>query len=450
MTSADTPEEPADPAHPVPEPSEGDTVEDETVDDGLAEPDDDGDENEADHGPSDDPTLLEVLRGDIAEEDIPPYVKEQIDALAQSIRNVVPRINIPLSPEFTRSIEELRRKMASPAADAARRMLDKYNIDTRRLLEPIIKQIEPPTALVNARISAQIAASLPMDSFRRKLDPLIEQIAKSAIPKDFLRGIDIPPSALRNMYGPEFDRIAGKLFDFQKLFKNVDWEALKTGWYPPNWDPDRGIEQFATFIELAREEALPLAWVPNTDLTYLLLEADDDAARTERLIEHQATVLADCRTLLAEFEEQTFLVTQLGRALDACEAGFHESAQAHAASIIDTALRALFTPSGKNNWSYKWTVKPLLHTGEDWESVPLRTFRMLPTSVALLSVLKEFWIEKGDPVPTIPNRHAAAHAITTEQYTHANAIKFMMLATTMLAEVEHGGWAQLLKKTEAA
>lgn len=53
-------------------------------------------------------------------------------------------------------------------------------------------------------------------------------------------------------------------------------------------------------------------------------------------------------------------------------------------------------------------------------------------------------------MPTIPNRHAAAHAVTTEQYTHANALKFMMLATTMLAEVEHGGWAQLLKKTEAA
>jgi len=446
VTSANTPEEPADPAHPVPEPSAGNTVDDESVDDGPAEPDDDVAEHEADQGPSDDPTLLEVLRG----EDIPPHVKKQIDALAQSIRNVLPRVNRRLSPEFTRSIEELRRKMASPAADAARRMMDQYNSDTGRLMEAIIKQVEPPPALVNARISAQIAASLPMDSFRRKLDPLIEQVAKSAIPKDFLRGVDIPQSALRNIYGPEFDRIAGKLLDFQKLFKNVDWEALRTGWCPPNWDPDRGIEQFATFIELAREEALPLAWVPNTDLTYLLLEADDDAARTELLIEHQAAILADCRTLLAELEEQSFLVTQLGRTIDACVAGFHESAQAHAASIIDTALRALFAPSGKNNWSYKRTVKPLLHTGEGWESVPLRTFRMLPTSVALLSVLKEFWTEKGDPVPTIPNRHAAAHAVTTEQYTHANALKFMMLATTILAEVEHGGWAQLLKKTEAA
>lgn len=446
MTSANTPEEPADPAHPVPEPSAGNTVDDESVDDGPPEPDDDVAEHEADQGPSDDPNLLEVLRG----EDIPPHVKKQIDALAQSIRNVLPRVNRRLSPEFTRSIEELRRKMASPAADAARRMMDQYNSDTGRLMEAIIKQVEPPPALVNARISAQIAASLPMDSFRRKLDPLIEQVAKSAIPKDFLRGVDIPQSALRNIYGPEFDRIAGKLLDFQKLFKNVDWEALRTGWCPPNWDPDRGIEQFATFIELAREEALPLAWVPNTDLTYLLLEADDDAARTELLIEHQAGVLADCRTLLAELEEQSFLVTQLGRTIDACVAGFHESAQAHDTSIIDTALRALFAPSGKNNWSYKRTVKPLLHTGEGWESVPLRTFRMLPTSVALLSVLKEFWTEKGDPVPTIPNRHAAAHAVTTEQYTHANALKFMMLATTILAEVEHGGWAQLLKKTEAA
>lgn len=50
-------------------------------------------------------------------------------------------------------------------------------------------------------------------------------------------------------------------------------------------------------------------------------------------------------------------------------------------------------------------------------------------------------------MPTIPNRHAAAHAVTTEQYTHANALKFMMLATTILAGSSTAAGHRLLKKT---
>lgn len=334
--------------------------------------------------------------------------------------------------------------------DAARRIVDQYNFDTRRVLEPVIKQLQPSTDLINARIRAQIAASLPTESFVKRLDPLLKQVVQKSIPKDLLSGFTLPPSALRNVYGPEFDRIAGKLFDFQKLFKDVDWEALKTGWYPPNWDPDRGIEQFATFIELARQEGLPMAWVPNTELTYLLLEAEDADARSQTLVEHGSRVIADCRGVLAEFEEQTFLVGQLGRALDACEAGFHESAQSHAASIIDTTIREVFTAPLSKRWSYKFTVKTRLHDGEQWDHVSLRMFRMVPTSVALLNVLKEFWTEKGDSVPTMPNRHAAAHAVTREQYCQANAIKFLMLATAILAEVEYGGWTRLLAKADAA
>ena len=210
-----------------------------------------------------------------------------------------------------------------------------------------------------------------------------------------------PQSALRNIYGPEFDRIAGNCWTSRSCSGRVGGRRSRTGWCPPNWDPDRGIEQFATFIELAREEALPLARVPNTDLTYLLLEADDDAARTELLIEHQA---ADPRGLphsARRASRQSFLVTQLGRTIDACVAGFHESAQAHAASIIDTALRALFRTVGEEQLELKRTVShlPRVRAGE---SVPLRTFRMLPTSVALLSVPRSSGPRRATPCLPIP------------------------------------------------
>ena len=201
---------------------------------------------------------------------------------------------------------------------------------------------------MNARISADCCVARVRSE---DAGPLIEQVAKSAIPKDFLRGVDISPvraaEHLRPRVRPDRQKL---LLDFKKLFR-TSMGGAQDRLVPTELGPDRGIEQFATFIELAREEALPLAWVPNTDLTYLLLEADDDAARTEPLIEHQAAISRTAALRSPSLEEQSFLVTQLGRTIDACVAGFHESAQAHAASIIDTALRALFRTVGENNWS---------------------------------------------------------------------------------------------------
>ena len=54
-------------------------------------------------------------------------------------------------------------------------------------------------------------------------------------------------------------------------------------------------------------------------------------------------------------------------------------------------------------------------------------------------------------MPTHPEpSRGHAHAVTTEQYTHANAPQVHASLPRYSAEVEHGGWAQLLKKTEVA
>jgi len=94
-------------------------------------------------------------------------------------------------------------------------------------------------------------------------------------------------------------------------------------------------------------------------------------------------------------------------------------------------------------------VKKLLHTGKDWESIALRSARLLPTSVALRGMLEEFYTDRGDAIPRRPNRHASAHAVHPDQYNQVNAIKFLMLATAMLAEMEYDGWARILAETAA-
>lgn len=291
------------------------------------------------------------------------------------------------------------------------------------------------------RLREQIAASLPASRISAQFAPLQASIAKSVLPRVEFAMPKIPPLAFSKLYGREWAPIATKLANIQKLYDRVDFDRLFSGWFPPNWDRGRGVEQYHDFIELAEAETLPLTWVPNTELTYLLLEAESAEARAELLLEHSSAIVADCRAVLDDFDNETHLVTGLRTALDTYEAGFHEPAQSYAASILDTALREAF--AAPKRWSYP-NVRKLLHTGKDWRALALRSARLVPTSAALRGLLEDFWTDRGDPIPTSPNRHASAHAVHPDQFNQVNAIKFLMLATAMLAEMEYDGWARIL------
>lgn len=383
------------------------------------------------------PTLKELVAGEVDEADLPPNAREAVAKVAQAaLQNINRQQNQALIDAF----QPLERNAALRKAALARNILGTF--DTKRLLGPMLEQLMPTIDPLNERIRAQLSASLPASPIAKQFETL-QNVVKNLLPKNAFSKVNVPQSVFKNLYGPEFSGIASKLVNFQKLFENVDWERITAGWYPPNWDRDRGIEQYATFIELAADEGLPMTWVPNTELTYLLAEAASTEARAELLVQHSETIVDDCRTVLSDFDDQSYIVEQLRKTLGAFDAGFHEAAQAHAASIIDTALREIFIVPTR--WSYP-SVKKLLHTGEDWESTELRSARLLPTSVALLNLLEEFRTDRGDPVPTRPNRHAAAHAVHPDQYTQVNAIKFLMLATAVLAEIAYDGWARVLDK----
>ncbi|MCW2854566.1 MAG: hypothetical protein JWR52_181 [Marmoricola sp.] len=267
---------------------------------------------------------------------------------------------------------------------------------------------------------------------------------KDGMPSMAMPSFAIPSSIYTNLYGNEFGKIARGLVDFGRFFEGIDWSDLTTNWLPPNWDPERSISQYEMFIELGATECLPLTWVPNTELTYLLVDADA-AARTKLLSDSATTILSDCRDLLDDLES-TFLTETLGEALTAYLAGHHRLAQAGAASIMDTALRHIFRDAPSTR--FYSTVKPRFQTRSDWESTVMRAARTLPTSVAVLATLTQFKPETGDPIPLQPNRHATAHAVHVDQYTSTNALKFIMLTAAVLAEIEHGGWDRMLASAD--
>jgi hypothetical protein len=50
--------------------------------------------------------------------------------------------------------------------------------------------------------------------------------------------------------------------------------------------------------------------------------------------------------------------------------------------------------------------------------------------------LQRFLPHNGDPVPVVYNRHASAHAVGDVQYTEANALVAVMMAVSMLCELQ--------------
>lgn len=399
-----------------------------------------------------------LLEEDVAEFRVSPELRERIaSAMTPSMRLMAQRqsasaLKVLQAAERSGALRNLTVGQNALAglkvADIRIPALEKLNKDLRiPAFENLRTDLRIPAldGLKNSfgisdRLREQIAGSLPNARINAQFAPLQASIAKSVLPKVDFAIPKIPNVAFSKVYGREWAPIAAKLANIQKLYDRIDFDRLFAGWFPPNWDRERGVEQYHDFIELAETETLPLTWVPNTELTYLLLEAEGAEARAELLVEHSSVIVGDCRAVLDEFDSETHLVTGLRTALDTYEAGFHEPAQSYASSILDTALREAFAVPKR--WSYP-NVKKLLHTGKDWRSLALRSARIVPTSAALRGLLEDFWTDRGDPIPTSPSRHASAHAVHPDQFNQVNAIKFLMLASAMLAEMEYDGWARI-------
>jgi len=103
---------------------------------------------------------------------------------------------------------------------------------------------------ISDRLGKQIAASLPTARINAQLAPLQASIARAALPKLGFALPKIPPIAFSKMYGREWAPIATKLANIQGLFDGIDLDHLFAVWFPPNWDRDRGVEQYYDFIEL--------------------------------------------------------------------------------------------------------------------------------------------------------------------------------------------------------
>lgn len=206
-------------------------------------------------------------------------------------------------------------------------------------------------------------------------------------------------------------------------------QAIRRG-TPPNWhDLDDGV-RLSDLLGIT-EAGLPTAWVPRAEVLAELIdvtEADRPVVFATRRIE----IIEDCRTALKDVTspELDDLVDILGEALTVAEEGRLAAAQALAACVFDTILRH--------------TIKPLRIAGyypkakaeitNRHENASMAELRWGLVHVAAIAALEKFDHPAGDPIPPSFNRHASAHAVSRVQYTPANAMIALALATSLIRE----------------
>ncbi|MFE2186595.1 hypothetical protein [Streptomyces sp. NPDC059455] len=209
---------------------------------------------------------------------------------------------------------------------------------------------------------------------------------------------------------------------------------------PINW---RGSRLADSEMIVLMQEGVPLAWVPPADVIQQLLTADDPASRAQVIDSCRPMILASCEAALASVTDTRFSAQKapLEECVRMAEYGMFSGAQALAANAWDTLIRGLafanpgwLKPSGQ--WpGYPKVLENIPAVGDDDPTI--RQFReeaFLPFPRAL----EAFW--PPAPVPQNFNRHATAHAAATAQYTPVNAVTAVMLAVSVLRDINDMGY----------
>jgi hypothetical protein len=304
---------------------------------------------------------------------------------------------------------------------------------SRQMLEPLrdaMRQITQPLADQVRRQQSDIARQFTT-SFERQfkvnfVQPYLDQITKIQVMPPI---VAVPPTWLSSFKALQVD--------FAKLVPTFtfDFSALRQGLLracPPNWrDLDDSI-QLNDLFDLT-EAGFPTAWVPRSSVLEELARADE-TGRAGVFERHREVVIEDCTELADEItsDELAGLVVLLKEALQVAATGQLRAAQALAASVLDTTLRHTFQPLRLTGF-YK-RVKDEI--SQRHENASMAELRWGLAHIPVVVVLAMFDPSQGDPVPSNFNRHASAHAAGLVQYTPANAVVALALATSLLREAQ--------------
>jgi hypothetical protein len=241
---------------------------------------------------------------------------------------------------------------------------------------------------------------------RAAAKPVALQLPKYELPK-----FEIPPS---------FREAIAKA---ARLIKEERERGL-----PDNWQ-ELSAEEVGQVMALMEELGTSLVWIPQAETIRRLLRSRAHSP-ARRLLGFEKPILGDLEACLRQLSRPELRDIRhcLKRALDAHREGNPEAAQALAASVLTAAIHDYFDPPRFGGLRKK-------AGGVDPMRAALREVRSTTIIVRVGASIQKF--EPGkDPIPRNFNRHASAHSVSPEQFTSANSLAGLMLATSVAREVE--------------
>ena len=217
--------------------------------------------------------------------------------------------------------------------------------------------------------------------------------------------------------GPKILEVAATLQQFSAQAHVENWSELDE-------------EEWIAALNLMRSaDGVPLAWVPPRHVVKALVTAPDHAARDEVLLAHADDIVAGAREVLdaVAHTELNDLCFALLRAWDAWVEGHEMPAQALAAACITDIVNHHL--GFKRFDIFRNDIAELRDSHpEEWRLTAIRV------GAVMCSISTA--VQHTDLGLPGFNRHATAHSVLPQQYTSANCLRGLMLATSAARELQ--------------
>ncbi len=277
-----------------------------------------------------------------------------------------------------------------------------------------------PSLLRGLRDTVNAVDPRTLDRFRRGV------AAAAAIPLERMRrsvAAAVPPLYDMGRIREQMAVVLPKI-DLAGLAAALDRarEAL-----PPNWD---GLSHYESLGEIAKDDGIPVVWVPRASILADLVAAPDRGERVKILFTRQGEIAEDCRSALSEVTDPD-LAPRVPQALEAVEAvlaGFPQAAQALAVAVSESLLTEYIA----NGRSYGALATDVAVDTEELTIADVRsTFALLPVH----RFYTPWRPNTGVPAPGELSRHVTVHHARADHLTTENSLIAIMLLSSLLRDL---------------
>jgi len=196
-----------------------------------------------------------------------------------------------------------------------------------------------------------------------------------------------------------------------------------------NWaDLDEG-EWLAAVELMQADDGVPLAWVPPGEVVKELVAAPDHESRDAVLLDHATAIAAHAAEVLAAVAHDDLedLRAAVAEAWDTWRGRYPMAAQALAAAAV--------TSAGEDHRDYQ-RFSDIRDAADGPRSTPVDEWGVISLRRTALDCAWATAVKRtSDGLPGF-NRHATAHRVSPEQYTNANCLRALMLATALTRELQ--------------